>query len=257
MSGITFLSQNYFDDASLSMTTGTENAQFPLTNLQNDSPSIKFKGIGSTSVIVIDLGVTRDIDTVAIAADPQTSFLISSASFKTSTSTDFSLSPSYSIDLSMEQTIGFKQITEVSHRYVQLTLVGSGGSTELGRVFVGKAINIPLNSFSVSSFKYAYNDRSTIKENKYGQRFIDEYNSTKILAGTIEFCTKDEQEELDDMFIYHGQNKPVWLILDSNSDAFNEGKFKLTIYGYFNNEISWSAAGGQLYNISVEVRQTI
>lgn len=257
MSGIKFLSENYFDSADLSMLTGTENAQFPLENLKNDSPSVKFRGIGSTSVILIDLLETRDIDFVAVCADPLESFRITSASFRTSTTVDFSLSPVNVIALSNEQSIGYKEITEVSHRYVELTIVGSGGFTELGKVFVGQAVRLPQNSISISSFSYSYNDRSNTRSNRYGQKFIDKLNQVKSLGGTIEYCTKDEQQALDDMLLRHGESYPLWMIIDSNSDALNEGNFKLTVYGYLSGDISWSASGGQLYTTSIEINQAV
>lgn len=257
MSGITFLSDNLYSEASVSLTTGTENAQFPLSNLKNDSPSVKFRSIGSTAVLLIDLLATRDIDHVAIAADPIESFLITSASFKTSITTDFSLSTSHTIDLSVEQAIGFKSITQVSHRYVELTLIGSGGFTEIGNIFIGKGVNLPLNSYSISSFKYSYSDQANIRRNKYGQRFIDTRNNIKSISGTIEYCTKDEQETLDNMLLEHGQSYPLWVVLDPGSEAINDGKYKLTMYGYMENEISWSASGGQLYTIQIDMRQAI
>lgn len=257
MSGITFLSDNLFDNATISLTTGTENAQFPLVNLQNDSPSVKFRGIGNTTVILIDLLTTQDITYVAVAADPANSFLITSATFKTSVTTDFSLSTMYTVDLSNDQGIGFKTIPEVNHRYVQLTLTGTGGFTELGKVFIGEAINIPQNSLSISSFAYGYADRSIIKENRYGQKFIDLINTVKSISGDIEFCTKDEQETIDNMLLDHGQSHPLWIIVDENSEAFNEGNFKLTMYGYMENDISWSASGGQLYNTTINMKQAI
>jgi hypothetical protein len=257
MSGITFLSENLFDSATLSLTTGTENAQFPLVNLQNDSPSIKFRGVGSTAVILIDLLTTRDIDYIAVAADPIESFLVTSVSAKTSLTTDFSLSPTYLLDLSVSQTIGYIQFTEVTHRFVELTLVGSGGFAELGKVFIGEGLNIPLNSLSISSFKYGYDDRSTVRQNKYGQKFIDTTNQTKMLGGQIEFCTQEEQELLDDMLIRHGESYPLWMIVDQNEEAMNDGQFKLTIYGYNEGKLQWSADGGQLYSTSVEVKQAI
>jgi hypothetical protein len=257
MSGITFLSNNLFDNATLSLTTGTENAQFPLSNLKNDSPSIKFRGIGNTAVILIDLLTTRDIDYVGVCGDPSDLFLINSASFKTSLTTDFSLSPSYNITLSNEHSIGYRQITEVTHRYVQLTIIGSGGFTELGKVFVGKALNIPLNSLSISSFSYGYKDKSIVRKNRYDQRFIDQLNTIKFLGGQIEYCTKDEQEDIDDMLIRHGQALPLWMIVDQDEEAMNSGQYKLTIYGYLNSDIEWSSAGGQLYSTSIEIGQAI
>jgi hypothetical protein len=257
MSGITFLSRNLFDNATISLTTGTENSQFPLVNLKNDSPSVKFRSVGSTAVVLIDLLTTQAIDHVAIAADPADLFLISSATFKTSTTTDFSMSPTNTITLSSEHSIGYKSITEVTHRYVELTIVGSGGFAELGKVFVGKAINIPQNGISISSFSYGYDDKSVIKKNKYDQRFIDRLNTVKSLGGSIEYCTKAEQEEIDDMLIRHAKSVPIWVITDPDSEAMNEGQYKLAIYGYLDNQIKWSASGGQLYSTSIDVSQAI
>jgi hypothetical protein len=136
-------------------------------------------------------------------------------------------------------------------------LVGSGGFAELGKVFVGKSINLPLNSLSIGSFSYGYNDKSIIKKNKYDQRFIDQLNKVKSLGGNIEFCTKDEQETLDNMMLDRGQSLPLWMIVDPDELAMNDGQYKLTIYGYMTNEISWSAAGGQLYTASIEMSQAI
>jgi hypothetical protein len=257
MSGITFLSENYTDSAEYSITTGTENAQFPLENLRNDSPSVKFRGVGSVAVIVFDLLQTRDIDYIAVAADPLESFLVNTITAKTSVTTDFSSSPVYPIAISMGQTIGYGTFTEVTHRYVELTITGSGGFTELGKVFVGKGLNLPLNSVSIDSFKYQYDDKATIRQNKYGQKFIDKTNQTKVLGGEIQYCTKEEQETLDDMAIRHGESYPLWMILDPNNEAMNEGEFKLMIYGYNEGTISWSASGGQLYSISVQIKQAI
>lgn len=257
MSGINFLSDNLFDDATISLTTGSENAQFPLENLKNDSPSVKFRGVGATAVILIDLLVTRDIQYVAVCADPGAGFLITSASFKTSATTDFSLSTSHTIDLNNQQTIGLKKIDTVSHRYVELTLTASSDFTELGKVFVGTALNIPQNSLSISSFNYGYNDRSKIRLNDYGQKFINKLNTTKTIAGDIEFCTKEEQESIDNMLIDKGESYPLWMIVDENSEAMNDGNFKLAIYGYVEGDLEWSANGGQLYSTSIKVKQAI
>jgi hypothetical protein len=257
MSGITFLSENFVDSANLSLTTGTENSQFPLVNLKNDSPSIKFRSVGSTAVVVIDLLTTRDLDYVALVADPIDSFKISSASIKTSLTNDFTLSTAIPVSLSVAQAIGYVNFTEVTHRFIELTLVGSGGFAEIGKVFAGKGLNIPLNSISISSFKYGYTDNSTVRKNDYGQKFIDKTNQVKNLGGTIEHCTKDEQELIDDMLIRHGKTYPMWMLIDQNEEAMNDGQFKLTIYGYNEAGLEWSADGGQLFTTSIEIKQAI
>lgn len=256
MAGVKFLSENHFDNATLSLTTGTANAQFPLANLQNDSPSVKFRSTGVTAVVEIDLLTARDIDVVAIAGDPVGTLGVSTATFKTSATTDFTLSPVNTIDLSSEEGIGYKFITEVNHRYVELTLTAAS-FVELGKVFVGKAIDISNNGLAIGSFAYGRVDRSRIRQNRYGQKFIDALNKQKRIGGTIEYANQAEQSTLDDMFIRHGQSLPLWMIVDENAAAITEGDFKLTIYGYLEQDPSWSASGGQTYNASIDIRQAI
>lgn len=257
MAGIKFLSDNYVDESTISITTGSENAQFPLTNLQNESPSVKFRSTGNTAVIVIDLLTTRAIDSIGVVGDPTSTFGVTQVDAKTSVTTDFSGSPNINIPLNAEQNIGYVFITPVTHRYVQLTLTGTGSFSELGAVFVGEAISLTQQNLSTGSFRYGYTDRSRVEQNKYGQKFIDKRNQQKDISGRIEFATKDEQETLDDMFIFHSTNKPLWIIVDENSDGLNEGQYKLTLYGYLSEHPDWSASGGQTYNTSITMNEAI
>jgi hypothetical protein len=257
MAGIKFLSENLFDTATLSLTTGTANAQFPLNNLKNDAPSVKFRSTGNTAVVEIDLLQTRDIDTIAIAGDPTESIGVTAATVRTSVTTDFTGSSVDAIDISSVENIGFVSITEVSHRYVEITFTGNGSYVDLGKIFIGKAISITQNNISISSFAYNRRDKSRIRENRYGQKFIDNLPNVKSLGGSIEHTTLTEQEELDDMFLRHGTNLPLWMLIDETSSGLNEGKFKLTVYGYMNEYPRWSASGGQLYSTSLTVTQAV
>jgi len=253
MSGINFFSDNYVDNAVMSITTGAENTQFPLGNLQNESPSNKFRSTGNTVVIQLDLSTTRTIDTIAVVGDPTGTFGVTAMSVNTSVTTDFSLSTANAISLSSEHNIGYSFITSVSHRFVEITLTGTGSYSEMSNIFVGEKINLSQNSLSLGTFRYGYKDKSTIRRNRYGQSFIDTRNLQKFLAGTLEYCTKDEQEELDDMFIRHSRNKPIWMVIDPDSEAINEGQFKLATYGYLEESPRWSATGGQTYNAALRI----
>lgn len=256
MSGINFLSDNHMDDATLSLTTGVENTQYPLVNLQNESPSIRFQGVGATVTIVVDQLTTRAVDTLAVVGSPITGWGTSSVTFKNSTTTDFSLSTAIPITLSSEHNMGIAYITEESGRYWQIELTGVTYA-ELSNVFIGKRINLAQNNLSIASFKYGYTDKSTIKMNEYGQRFINSRNLVKKISGALQYCTKDETETLDDMFIFHSKTKPLWVIVDKDNGGMNDGEYRLTMYGYINKMPKWSSAGGQLYNTSLETEQAI
>lgn len=255
MPGISFLSDNLYKSGDLSLTTGTAHAQFPLSNTKNDSPAVKFRSTGNSAVIEIDLLQTRDIDTVAIAGDPYSGLGLTAASFKLSTTTDFSLSTVNNLDVSGSEAIAFKQITTESKRYVEITLTGTGSYVEVGNIFVGQSLNIPQNSLSIGSFSYGRKDNSEVISNNYGQKFVNLLPKLKVLGGSIEHCTKDEQQDIDDMLIRHGISEPLWIIVDPNNNGLNEGQFKLTMYGYLTQISDWSASGGQLYTVNIKMEQ--
>jgi len=253
--GISFLSENLVDTANLEITTGTANAQFPLNNLLNDASAVKFRSLENDVVIVFDLQQTRTIDTVAIHGDTNGTFGITDASFKTSLTTDFTSSTATNIPVSAEHLMGYVYIEAVDHRYLELTLSGTGVYVELSNIFIGERIELLQQNLSISSFEYGQEDKSRVSENTYGQKFIDKRNKIKFLSGNIEFCIQSEQEILDDMFIRHGKSEPLWMIVDSQGTSSADGEYKLTIYGYLVRRPSWTASGGQIYNTSVRINQ--
>jgi hypothetical protein len=257
MSGINFLSENLFDESTNTITTGSANAQYPLSNLKNESTTQKFRSVGNTVVIEVDLGQTREIDTFAIVGDTTTGLGVTAVSFKTSVTNDFTLSPVNNVDLSSEYNIGYLFITEVTHRFVEITLTGNGSFSELSNVFIGKRLNLPLNSFSINSFRYRHDDLTQNKFSDYGQQYSNIITFRKRLVGTIQFCTRSELDDLDEMFLRHGRHKPLWIILDPDSEAMIDGKFKLSQYSYLEKMPSWNAVGGQLYNTSLELNQIV
>ncbi len=257
MSGINFLSENLTDTANLSLTSGTENAQFPLTNLVNNTTTKKFRTVGNTAVLVIDLVMTRTIDTFALVGDATGSLGVSSVSIKTSVTMDFSSSTLIPISLSTEHNIGYSFLTPVSHRYVEVTITGNGSYIEISKIFVGERINLPYISFSLDSFRYGYKDLSQTENNDYGQRFIDKRNKVKMLSGSLDFASLDETQTLDDMFLRHGISEPLWVILDPNSDAMTDGQFRLAMYGYMDDMPDWSAQGGKQYSAQMKMSEVI
>lgn len=257
MSGINFLSENLTDNATFSLTSGTENAQFPLTNLVNNSTTKKFRTVGNSAVMVIDLLQTRTIDTFALVGDATGSLGVTAVSIKTSVTLDFSSSTAIPIDLSSEHNIGYAFITSVSHRYVEVTMTGNGSYIELSKIFVGERINLPEISFTLDSFRYGYRDLSNVQNNDYGQRFIDKRNKVKRLQGTLDFATLSETETLDDMFLRHGISEPIWIVLDPNSDAMNDGEFRLAMYAYMDDMPEWGAQGGKQYSADMKLSEVI
>lgn len=253
--GISFLSDNLLNDAIVTLDTGTENAQFPLKNIKNDATAVKFRSLENDVVILVDLQQTRTIDSFAIHGDSNEEFGITSVSIKTSLTTDFSGATAIPIPVSAENLIGYEFITSVDHRFVEITLSGSGSFVEVSNIFIGARVNLEQNNLSIGSFRYGFTDRSTVNTNKYGQRFVDKRNALKFVGGKLEFCTKTEQEQLDEIFLRHKRSVPLWMIVDKEGTGMNSGKYKLTVYGYLQDVPLWTANGGQHYSADVRVNQ--
>lgn len=255
MSNIAFLSENLADAAVLTLTTGTENAQFPLVNLTNDATAVKFRSQENDVVVLFDLQQTRAIDTFALHGDTNSTLGVTTVSVKTSLTTDFTAATAIPITLSPENLIGYEFFTEVNHRYVELTLSGTGSFAELSKVFIGKRVELEFQNLSIDSFRYGRRDNSITSANSYDQLFVDKRNSTKFVSGSLQFCTKTEQETLDEIFNRHQRSVPLWMIIDRNSQAINDGQFKLTTYGYLQDVPLWSANGGQHYSANIRINQ--
>lgn len=253
--GIIFLSDNLVENSIVSLTTGTENIQFPLENIKNEASAVKFRSQENSVVILFDLQQTREIDTIALHGDTNADLGLTDASIRTSLTTDFSGSTPVSINLSAEHLLGYSLIPLVSHRYVELTLTGTGSYAELSNVFIGKRTELLQQNLSVASFSYGYIDNSNASVNDYGQYFVNKRPLNKILSGDIEFCLKSEQDELEEIFKRHGTNSPLWIIVDQGGDSLLSGEYKLTLYGYLNSFPNWSASGGQHYNTSISLKQ--
>jgi hypothetical protein len=254
MSGIIFLSENYVN-SDITLDTGTANAQFPLSNILNESPAVKFRSLENDVVIIFDLQQTRTIDAIAIHGDTNGTLGVNAASVRTSLTTDFSSSAVTNLSLSASNLIGYAFPDSVSHRYVELTLEGSGSYVELSNIFIGSKTELLQQNLSVGSFQYGSKDLSTDSTNKYGQKFIDVRNKLKFIAGSIEYCLKSEQEELDELFNRHGSSLPLWVIVDVDGVGMNDGEYKLSIYGYLDDMPTWKASGGQTWNTSIKITQ--
>lgn len=257
MAGISFLSENLTDEAVYTITTGAANAQFPIENLKSDFTTKKFRSTGNTVVFEVDWQQNRDIDFLALAGDATESLGVTAVSVKLSITTDFSSSLVYNLDLSAEHNVGFVSFDSVTARYAEVTVTGTGSYSEIGKMFIGSRVNLDQNSISISSFKFGRNDNSSIRQNKFGQKFIDIRNQTKTISGSIRHMNATETDTVDDLYVRHGKHKPIWLVMDENSAAMTEGKYKLTVYGYFSSDPSFSAAGGQNYNVNISLDMAV
>ncbi len=253
---LTFLADNLILDADFSMVVGTENAQFPLTNIKHDFTTKVFRSNETTVEILVDLKSTMTIDAFALVGSSVDGIGLGDISIQGSGSTDFSGASTISIDVDASHNFGFKLFTGVAFRYWKLIITNTAGSyVELSNIYLGVKTQLLTNGFSNSSFSYTSTDNVNIKRNRFGQRFIDKFNRSNAFSGTVQHATQAEFTEINDVFMQQGKTIPLFFILDPDGTTATDGEFLYSGFFYLDNDPSWTLSGPQLYNISITLSE--
>jgi len=255
MSCLNFLSENLMDDATLSIITGVENAQFPLANLQHAFTTKEFRSTGNTVEIQVDLLVTQEVDSFAVTGHSVDGLGFTDITIYGSASTDFSGSTPIVIDTNDQHNFGFKLFDSTSFRFWKIALTGTGSFARLSNVFLGKKVEFTQNSLAIKSFNYMNDDKAKVRTNKYGQSYFDKYNRLKRISGNLQHLNTAEHDLVNDLFTVHGKTEPLWIIVDSDGVSATDGQFMYSLYGFFTKVSPDTFSGFGIHNATVNMRQ--
>lgn len=255
MSQLTFLSENFVNDASLSVITGTEDAQFPVDNIKDIRTTKVFRSTDNTVEIQVDLLVTQAIDSFAIVGNSAEGLGFTALTIYGSASTDFSLSTPIVIDLNAENNIGFKLFDEVPFRFWKLEFTGTGSYTEVSNIFLGKKEQFTENSFSINSFRYSNDDISRVRKNSFNQPFVDRRARIKNINGRLLHMNADEYDIVNEIIVRHGTTEPIWIITDPEGCSATDAEFVFSMYALIRKIPNISSSGFGLYNASFTLEQ--
>lgn len=259
MANLNILTNNLVksDGVEFSMITGTENVNFPLTNLFSNFTTKSFRSLENTSSILIDLKQTRDIDIFAIVGNNLTGLGVTTLDITFSATNDFTGQTPISVNLNSDFNFGYVEFTSVSARYVRISMTDTGEYCELSNFFIGSSEKLEFNGLSQDSFKFGLRDNSTRVSNEYGQEFINVRNQAKTLSGSINFANKVEVDVLERVLKEHINGKPLWLIIDQNDLILTNGNFRLSGYYKLTNQPDFSASGVSLFNIPLSFQEVV
>lgn len=262
-SNISFLTNNFADSINSTdyvVLSGTENAQFPMTNLGKVFTTKVFKSTGPNVEFRVDLGAGRTIDTVALAGNTNDRALgITSATIEFSPTTVFSGATIISIDLSAEHNFGFKYFTEQSGmRYAKIVLTGAS-HCEISNLYVGSRTELSDNNFDTSSFEYDNIENFKAKKNNYGQFFIDKYNKTNSMSGVIKYVNLVEFETLQDIYAEVGNTTPLWFILDNEGNMSTDGSSAYLFSGYYylSGSLNWKTVAPNIKDTQLKFIEVV
>lgn len=206
---ITFYADNLVDQATI--TASSENALFPLTNITDPRRTKVFRSAANTTTIVFDALETSEIDTIIVVDHPNIGFGFSTMLVEINGTDEWS-SPAYSsaMTLSVRHGVGILEIPTVqNYRFVRITLTSVLGYCELSKIFIGKKI---LTDRGISyGWTNKDDDLSIIKENRFGQKFVDIIGRQKIFSGSIKNLDDDNIDMIRNVTDTKGKTKPFFV----------------------------------------------
>ena len=254
MSNVIFGNNNLIDNANISLLSGTANSQFPIANIKHPFSTKVFRSSSTSCSILIDTLGANNVNLIALRGSNLESLGFNSVTFQGSATTTFSGSDT-TIDMSIEHNFAFKEISTTNLRYWRLTFTGTT-YVEISNIFLGEKVQMSDNNLSLG-WSYTLNTNSKVTKNTFGQKFIDQYGTSKILSGDIKYANTTEFAQLQDIQLAHGENSPIWFILDS-SDSIGIIDSKYMFSGmFFMKDLTWKNVAPGLFDVQLNLEEAV
>jgi len=248
-----FLSNNLVDSAVI--TASTENAQYPVTNLNDDRRTKTYRSTSNSDNIVLDFGTSEECNYFAIVDNWQNGFGITSVTIEAN-GTDSWGAPAFTTTATLDQTFGvsIKQFSSSqTYRFWRIVLTSTLGYCELSKIFIGKSTEILTNGVGYN-WNYKNKDLSKVTTNRYGQRFIDDIGTQKEL-NNLQFQVMDK-DEMDKIFEVYDNNrtvKPFFVYLDLESASLSNNDDRYNGLYYFKSAPSFENVSSGYYNATLNL----
>ena len=222
-----FYTGNLIDNATF--TASTENLSFPPSNLKDPRRTKVFRTLTNSDTLILDFQETSEIDSIFIVDEPRNGFGISTLSFDLNATSNFT-SPAYSDSLTYSTIhgVGFKSFTQQDYRFCRLSLTSTLGYCELSKIFIGKELNLGKGP----NFNWTYQDKdlSIIKENRYGQRFVDIITRQKQVNMAFSLLNKDQLDKIFQIYDEKSTTKPFFFSVGCSTMINDPNRFAGMVY---------------------------
>jgi hypothetical protein len=202
-------SENLVDQATL--TASTENASFPVENIQDYRRSKVFRSTSNSDNIVLDFGSASDVNTFFIVPDKRNGFGVATITLEFNSSDSWGApAATETITFSETHDLGFKEFTAThSYRYCRIVLTSTLGYCEIANIFLGVKNNVVRGI----KFGWSYKDAEIVnqKANRYGQIFSDIISRQKQISCSIQYMDKDNLDEFFKAYDLCGESKPFFI----------------------------------------------
>lgn len=216
MSCFNIFTKNLVDQSVL--TPSSENALFPVENIQDYRRTKVFRSTSSSANIIFDFGETSDIDSIFILAEKRNGFGFDSVTVEFNGTSNFtSPAASYAMTFSDEHSLGHLELpAKISYRFARIVVTSSLLSyCEISKVYFG------TKAETTASIKFGWNlkdeELSLKSKNRYGQVFADVITRQKKINFAFSYVNKDDLAILNTILDDCGETKPVWIKIGDSS----------------------------------------
>lgn len=238
---------NELEGITPTVTTGTVDVYFPVTNLNHPHTTKEFRTTNLTQTILYyDLLDNKTVDSFLVCGNRVTGELrLKSIQIQASGTSNFTVvaydSGLVSLDAGdLAETFKYVALTPTAaYQYWRIILNNDTGYIGCSNIFLGTELGLTTNAIAYG-WDFQRVDRSTVQEGRYGNRFIDRISDQKVVSVTYELLNKTEFQLIEQFTTYCGVSKPFWLVIDENEDiVYNanvfSGYFYFTVRPAFNN----------------------
>lgn len=245
---IRFCTDNLVQQSTI--TASENNAQFPADNIKDDRRSKVYKSLTTSCNVVFDFGSVRQIDTFSIVDSNISSFGIDTITVQLSNVNSW-LTPPVSEVVTLDTNNGwgnFNWPTDQNYRYARIVLTNIINPVEVAKVFIGKSVYFSEICFGYPVV-YKQNNRASVSQNRYGQKFFDEINTQKEVSGEIPSINKNEMDLMLSVLDYASFTRPIWLNFDALT--FLNDQNRISGYYYLSDDPAMTLNAGNFWTIGL------
>jgi hypothetical protein len=249
---IRFYVYNEFENGVLS--ASSENATFPLSNLKDDRRTKVYRSITNSDSMVLDMGSIKPIDSFCMVSHTFSGFNLSSLTLELNNVNTWT-SPPVSIPITIDYVNGialYEFNATVNYRYARLVLSSTSGFCELSKCFLGLRSVYADVDFSYP-LNFQVNNLSTVVKNRYGQRFIDEIGTQRIIKAKIDYVPRESIDSFMDWLNLVSNTKPFFINFDNGQLAVDVNRFNG--FYYLSTEPTLNLTSGNFWSLDLTLEE--
>lgn len=249
----------YFNNLALDavLTPETENAQFPVENIQDARRTKVFRSTTNSDYIYFDFGSAEPVDSCFLVGHTLDGLGFSgSATLELNNVATWTSGAIATITLTLDtaNNLAFGElVASVNARYAKLILNSTLGYCEVSKIFIGVGENLGTENDISYPLNVTFANNSTIQKNRYGQRFVDEINEQKKFSGDLKTMTNAEVEVIHDLARQNSNTKPFFLRI-SNVNVFTDND-RVNGYYYLTSEPKFTYESGGFWSVSLAMEE--